>query len=133
MNIQDFKEKFKSAIRDDGVFTVAVLLLVGVTSFGLGWVSVAPEAPSTQSAAVIMTKGTETSSQTALESQKMTVEGEEQALPGKYVGSKNSTKYHLPWCSGAQRITEANKIWFRTEEEAKAAGYTPAANCPELQ
>ena len=48
---------------------------------------------------------------------------------GQYVASKNGTKYHLPWCSGAKRIGEANKIWFATKEAAEKAGYTPAANC----
>lgn len=46
-----------------------------------------------------------------------------------YVASKSGTKYHLPWCSGAKRIKEENKIWFATKEAAEAAGYTPAANC----
>lgn len=50
----------------------------------------------------------------------------------KYVGSKNSTKYHLPWCSGAARIAEENKVWFESKEAAAAAGYTPAANCKGL-
>lgn len=51
---------------------------------------------------------------------------------GTLVGSKNGTKYHYPWCSGAQRIKEENKIWFASKEEATAKGYTPAANCPGL-
>lgn len=51
---------------------------------------------------------------------------------GNYVASKNGTKYHLPWCSGAQRIKEENKIWFETREEAEKLGYSPAANCPGL-
>jgi hypothetical protein len=52
---------------------------------------------------------------------------------GLLVGSKNSTKYHFPWCSGALRITEANKIYFNSIEEARAKGYSPATNCPGLQ
>lgn len=48
---------------------------------------------------------------------------------GEYVGSRNGTKYHLPWCSGAKRISEKNKIRFASKEEAENAGYTPAANC----
>ncbi|MEK7552742.1 MAG: hypothetical protein AAB505_01380 [Patescibacteria group bacterium] len=51
---------------------------------------------------------------------------------GQVVGSKNGNKYHYPWCSGAQRIKEENKIWFTSVDEAKKAGYTPAANCPGL-
>ena len=54
------------------------------------------------------------------------------ALEDGYVASKSGTKYHLPWCSGARRIKEENKVWFATKEEAEAAGYTPAANCKGL-
>jgi hypothetical protein len=48
---------------------------------------------------------------------------------GRYVASKNGSAYHLPWCSGAARIKEENKIWFATKEEAEAAGYRAASNC----
>jgi len=51
---------------------------------------------------------------------------------GQLVGSKNGDKYHYPWCAGAARIKEENKIWFQNIEEAERAGYTPAANCPGL-
>ena len=49
-----------------------------------------------------------------------------------YVASKNGSAYHFPWCSGAQRIKEANKIYFSSREEAEKAGYRPAANCEGL-
>lgn len=52
-----------------------------------------------------------------------------QAKRGKYVASKNGTKYHLPGCSGAKRIKEENKIWFDSKAEAEQAGYEPAKNC----
>ncbi|MCH7883409.1 hypothetical protein IIA95_03275 [Patescibacteria group bacterium] len=48
------------------------------------------------------------------------------------VGSKNSDKYHFPWCPGASRIKEANKIQFSSREEAEKLGYKPAANCRGL-
>ncbi len=49
----------------------------------------------------------------------------------RVVASKASTskKYHFTWCSGAQRIKEANKLWFETESLAQQAGYTLAGNC----
>ena len=47
-------------------------------------------------------------------------------VASKAAGSK---LYHHPWCSGAQRIKETNKLWFASESEAIAAGYTLAANC----
>jgi len=68
------------------------------------------------------------------------VEGEElqaavSAAPieGGVVASKTGSKYHLPWCAGAQTIREENKIWFATVEDARRAGYTPAANCKGIQ
>jgi hypothetical protein len=51
---------------------------------------------------------------------------------GKYVASKTGKKYYLPSCSGAMRIKETNKVWFASVEDARAAGLTPAANCPGL-
>lgn len=49
-----------------------------------------------------------------------------------YVASKNGTKFYLPTCGTAKRIKEENRVWFGTKEEAEAAGYAPAANCPGL-
>ncbi len=54
------------------------------------------------------------------------------ARSGLLVGSVNGSKYHYPWCGGAQRIKEGNKIWFASIEEAKNRGYSPAGNCPGL-
>lgn len=49
----------------------------------------------------------------------------------RVVASKatSSKLYHHPWCSGALRIKETNKLWFPTEASAISAGYTLAANC----
>ncbi|MSU56037.1 MAG: hypothetical protein EXS51_01885 [Candidatus Taylorbacteria bacterium] len=52
---------------------------------------------------------------------------------GQYVASKGGTKYYFPWCGSAARISEANKIWFNSVEEARKAGYTPASNCKGLK
>ncbi len=48
------------------------------------------------------------------------------------IGNKNSKIYHYPWCSGAQRMKEENKVYFKSKKEAEFAGYRPAANCPGL-
>ena len=56
-----------------------------------------------------------------------------QSASGAVVASKNSDKYHYPWCSGAKRIAEANKRSFASIEDARAAGLTPASNCPGLK
>jgi hypothetical protein len=52
--------------------------------------------------------------------------------PKVYMASKSGTKYYLPTCGTAKRIKEENRVWFATKEEAEAAGYGPAANCPGL-
>ena len=51
------------------------------------------------------------------------------ALDYKYVGSKNSNKYHYPTCRAAQRIKPGNLVTFKTAQEAKAAGYVPCKVC----
>ena len=56
------------------------------------------------------------------------------ALDYKYVGSKNSNKYHYPTCRAAQRIKPGNLVTFKSAQEAKAAGYVPCKVCkPPLQ
>jgi hypothetical protein len=52
---------------------------------------------------------------------------------GLLVGSINGNKYHFPWCSGASRIKEENKIWFLSYDEALRAGYDKALNCKGLK
>ena len=51
---------------------------------------------------------------------------------GKYVASKSGSYYHFPWCAGALRIKDANKVWFQTKTEAESRGLKPASNCPGL-
>ena len=41
----------------------------------------------------------------------------------KFVGSKNSTLYHLPTCAPAKRIKPENLVCFVSEEDAQARGY----------
>ena len=54
------------------------------------------------------------------------------AASGAFVASRNGSKYYLPTCAGAGRISEANKVWFDSASAAVAAGYAPAANCKGL-
>ncbi|MEK7579067.1 MAG: hypothetical protein AAB460_00855 [Patescibacteria group bacterium] len=55
--------------------------------------------------------------------------GQVSAMSGGVVGSLHGTKWHYPWCPGAQTIKEENKVWFASEKEAEAAGYSKAGNC----
>jgi len=51
------------------------------------------------------------------------------ATEGKVVGNKNSQIYHLPACSGYKTVSEKNRVYFDSEEEAEKAGYRKAKNC----
>lgn len=46
------------------------------------------------------------------------------------IGNKNSKIYHKPGCPGYNSISEKNQVKFGTAEEAEAAGYRVAKNCP---
>ena len=51
------------------------------------------------------------------------------AAQGAYTASTKSDKFHLPSCSSASRISEDNRVWFQTRDEAIAAGYSPCGKC----
>ncbi len=55
----------------------------------------------------------------------------QQPEQGSIVASKSGVKYYYASCSGASRISDANKIFFSSAQEAQSAGYTLAVNCKE--
>ena len=132
MTIAQMREKGKLLIArvPSDVLVVAILVLSSVASFGLGVLAARGEGNGDEVLRieeVPMTAGASIpSSQAAAAGSAM-----ESAMPsgGQYVASRNGTKYHLPWCAGAKSISEQNKIWFASKEDAEAAGYTPPANC----
>jgi hypothetical protein len=139
MSIQEISSKFKLFLFRDDILVAGIIVLVGMGSFLLGksWES-SPEPQIIQREAAAVIQTTETQEVAVTHDPEVLpvtkVEAAAAALPeaGGYVASKNGTKYHLPWCSGAKRILEENKVWFKTKEEAEAAGYAAAANCPGI-
>ena len=100
----------------------AIVLLVALGAFGLGRLSAQQETP--------LAPAPEMPAQAA------PAVPDVSALPpaeiGAYVASKSGSKYYLTTCSAAGRISDANKIYFKSAAAAQAAGYAPAANCPGL-
>ena len=119
---------------DDTVFFAMLIILVGMASFALGRLSVSALTPTNLPASIVMSTSTTDLSSAENLTETTVAQGSTKAVAnkGQFVGSKNGLKYHLPWCSGAKNIKEANKVWFIDAPAAKAAGYTPAANCPGL-
>jgi hypothetical protein len=143
VSIREIGEKIKAFLTREPVFFSLCLLLVFAAGIGFGRLSVAI-APLPERPPIEIIQKTVTSTSTVIGSLNVAKDAEAasqaaasaDALPapvsGGYVASKKSTKYHLPWCSGAKRIAEENKIWFATKEEAERQGYTPAENCPGI-
>lgn len=44
-------------------------------------------------------------------------------IPGKYIASKKSNKYHVAKCDWAKKISAENQLWFNSEDDAKANGF----------
>ena len=44
-------------------------------------------------------------------------------IPGKYIASKKSNKYHAAKCDWAKKISAENQLWFNSEGDAKAQGF----------
>ena len=50
---------------------------------------------------------------------------------GPIIGNRNSKIYHLPNCPDHSKVAERNRVPFKTEAEAQAAGYRKAKKCPQ--
>ena len=146
MSIRDLAEKIKSQgrealdrVKGDEIaskyYTAPVIVLVGLSSFGLGRLSIieANREP------IIIENSVEIEEKTVAPAAGATVlpvltqsaSVTSVAPGGKIVASRNGTKYYFPWC--ASNIAEKNKIWFNSEADARAKGYQPAANCKGLK
>ncbi|MCK4387048.1 MAG: hypothetical protein KAV41_03140 [Candidatus Pacebacteria bacterium] len=143
-SIKEKLNKIKAAgerlIDNQAIFTILIIVLVAFSSFGLGRLSKIEEnktplaiydnaTPNYNLASI--TQATEGGESVEVQPRLPDRQAPQVGLinGGKYVASKNSDKYHAPWCSGAKRIKEENKIWFNSKEEAEKAGYKPAGNC----
>lgn len=158
MNIPELRLKVKEGLetlQNKEIYTAFLILVVGLCSFGLGRLSLfeGQKAPiiisnaipfdSVQTASALSSSPSsprgenevarQGSSELLLPSSSLKEEEAKPAPGGQLVASKGGTKYYFPWCGSASRISEANKVWFNSVEEARKAGYTPAANCKGLK
>ena len=145
---QKLWQKAQTIFRDENsvkYYTVAVIILVGLSAFGLGRLSVMEERRepvvvedksqnADGGAAAAGAPPQSVSVITSVNGQTPTISNTTSpVLGGRLVASRNGTKYYLPWCSGATKITDANKIWFNSEADARVKGYQPATNCKGIR
>ena len=120
--------KIKSKERE--IFFVGSIILVGLIGFGLGRLSRLDDnkTPITirEGASVV---ASDFSSAVTVPSVNLTANV---IGTNKIVAAKSGTTYYFTWCSGAKRISEANKVWFTSQTEAEKAGYKKAINCKGL-
>jgi hypothetical protein len=128
MSIKDLLEKGKP------FYNLLLLLVIASIFFALGRLStlVGQKTPikieypnTTQTAAVVQV----VSASTAISVPKSDVS----AQAGEVIGSKTGKKYFFPWCGTVKLIKPENQVKFTSSEEARKAGYTPAANCKGLK
>lgn len=138
--INKIKKQIESVERND-LYVAALIFLVGLSSFGLGRLSAVwpkKEPITIKNVEDVKDIRNVGNVQSAVEQVKqsnisnISNNSNNFNIKGKYIASKNGGSYHLPWCSGAQRIKEENKIWFQTKAEAESRGYKPAGNCEGL-
>lgn len=119
MTIAEARGKCKSLIakvpRD--MLSIAVLILASSASFALGYLAGTDAGQGSEAALAALSPADSPSAASS---------------SGSIVASKNGTKYYLPSCAGADRISDSNKVWFASASAALAAGYAPAANCKGL-
>lgn len=111
-------------LKNEDIFVILVIIFVGFGGFGLGRLSLIQEEKTP------VTIKSETPSQGGESDSKKIADNDN--IENRFIASSKGSKYHLPWCPGAERIKEENKIWFASEEDAQRAGYTPAGNCKGL-
>lgn len=135
-SIQEMYAKFKHLLQNDAVYYGVLIVLVGSFSFVLGQYAVGTSDQTNSEVPIVITQEMrppassgvgEVRGSNATQGATPVVAQEEEERT--YVASKNSDKYHLPWCPSVSRIKEENRIYFSSKSEAEAAGYVPASNC----
>lgn len=132
MSIKEIIKKSKRLpCNNKDIFIILIIIFVAGGSFGLGRLSKIDEMRTPINIKKMGTSVIESKNTDVLILPTKTLPAPVQK-GGFYIGSKNGTKYHFPWCPGAKRIKNENKVIFNTKEEAVSAGYSSAKNCKGL-
>lgn len=130
--IKSHTENFRKIIarikpRGNDIALMLLIIFTALASFGLGRLSKIRENKTPITVESIISADIPARNAAAPEHNSATKK------TGSLVASKKGSKYHYPWCSGALRIKDSNKIWFSSDKEARSAGYAPAKNCKGLK
>ncbi len=117
-----FHKESRTIIKSD-IFIVILMILLGLSSYGLGKLSSMEKGndpTSLQEEETIPT--TPIISKIIATSTKISENN-----TGLVFASKSGTKYYYPNCTS--RVKEENKVWFNSIQEAESVGLTLASGC----
>ena len=126
MSIAHIIDKIKSKIAiDKFVFIYSfIIVVVAISAFVLGRISVNPKAVPIEALAI---KGNQSRQVEYPASEDV---GHAISQAGKqYLASKNGKLYYKVGCSGAKRISPKNIVYFNSASEAEYDGYKPDPKC----
>jgi len=123
MSIPNLLNKIKSKISIDNktLLMIAVIVLVGFSSFMLGRLTEEGE-----NDPILIENNTE---KIDYNQEKSYNEKSLKSTDKMFVASKNGTKYYSLGCSGASRIKPENQVWFKDREDAEKSGFTFSSTC----
>ena len=128
-------EKIKQFIESEkgkDILTVAIVILVGLGSFGLGRLSKQSSSPGIKieytgeesnviASEVVNPYNSPNISNIPPKTQKVS--------SGNYFASNRGQKYYPVGCSAGKTIKQENRIYFSTSTQAEKAGYTLSSSC----
>lgn len=130
-------EKIKHFIQSDtgkDLLILFIIILVGLGSFQLGRLSKSDIKPNIgidypdQTAQAL--KAVDSINQEKEEKIAESYEYKGVNLDGRnFFASSRGTKYYPFGCSAGKTIKQENRVYFDTEEQAKAKGYTKSSSC----
>lgn len=124
------KIKGQMGIDSTTLICLLVVVLVGLSSFGLGRLSVSnigndyiSELNNINTSIVKEEIGNRVEAESSLNNE------DDKPRERMYVASKNGKLYYGATCTGAKRISLKNEVWFASSIEAEKAGYELSSSC----
>ncbi len=126
MNIPDNIEKSNSVAQTafNRAFIPIFIILVGLGAFGLYKLSIIEKNRVPVTIEMIELPTSTTTSVTKVPEKSST-----NIVLGPYVASRGGKTYYPIGCTAAQRLSEKNKIFFQSKEEAERFGYILNKSC----
>ena len=121
MSIPNLFHKIKSKMNIDkeALLYLFIIIIVGISSFGLGLLFANFTPNKDKNVAIAKTED--------ILNNQAKIEGESREKA--YVASKNGKMYYKIGCAGAKRINPENEVWFSTKEDAEKSGFVLSTTC----